>query len=361
MKNVQEIVQKRLDEAVNEGRERGIQVAVYFEGELIVDAWVGLANAEKGIPVDGDTLFPVFSATKGIAATVIHILAEQGKLDYDAKIADYWSEFGINGKKKITVRQVLNHTAGLPNMPVDISCKDLLNWDKMCMEIAKLKPVYEPGTRMEYHAITYSWLVGEVAHRVDGRTFSRIMKDEILRPLKIKDMHVGIPGRIESRVAVIDEPAFNQDMLKIVGPQPVPACFYPLHAWMNKPEGCRACAPGSTGIMSARAIARHYAALLPGGVDGIELLPPERMRVATERQKLKDNSYIDRTLGYVLGGKDSVMGTRHTAFGHGGYGGSIGFADPEYRLAVGLAKNLFTDNAAHNSIICEIRKILNIP
>lgn len=360
MKNIQRKIQGKLDDAVNKGRERGIQLAVYFEGELIVDAWAGIADVEKGKPVDGDTLFPVFSTTKGIAATLIHILADEGKLDYDANIAEYWPDFGANGKGGITVRQALNHTAGLQNMPVGICGKDLLDWDKMCMEMEKLKPVFEPGTKMEYHAITFSWLVGEVAHRVDGRDFHEIMEDKICRPLKIKDMYVGIPGKVESRVAFLEDPAFNHDMLKTVEPQPIPAWICPLHSWMNRPEVRRACAPASNGIMSAKAIARHYASLLPGGVDGVELLSPERMKLATERQKLKDNTYIGKSLGYSLGGKDSIMGDRYTAFGHGGYGGSIGFADPEYKLAVGLAKNLFSNDSAHQSIICEVRKVLNI-
>ncbi len=361
MKNVQREIQKRLDESVKEGKERGIQVAVYFKGELLVDAWAGTADAEKGKPVDGDTLFPVFSTTKGIAATVIHILAGQGKLDYEAKVADYWPEFGVNGKEGITLRQVLNHTAGLQNMPLGVSGEDLLDWDKMCKAIAKLRPVYEPGTKMEYHAITFSWLVGEVARRVDGRAFSKIMEDEICRPLKIKDMYVGITAKAESRVAILEEPAFNRDMLKVLEPHPIPAWICPLHAWMNKPDGRRSCVPASSGIMSARAIARHYAALLPGGVDGIELLAPERVKEAARRQKLKDNTIINRGLGYSLGERKSTMGDRHSAFGHGGYGGSIGFADPKYKFAVGLTKNLFSNNSVHHGIICEIRRLLDIP
>jgi CubicO group peptidase (beta-lactamase class C family) len=113
--------------------------------------------------------------------------------------------------------------------------------------------------------------------------------------------------------------------------------------------------------MSARAVARHYAALLPGGVDGIELLPPERMKAATRRQKLKDNSYTGRALGYSLGGKGSTMGDRISAFGHGGYGGSVGFADPKYKFAAGLTKNLFSGGSVHHSIICEVRRLLDIP
>jgi CubicO group peptidase (beta-lactamase class C family) len=361
IKDVQNKIQKMLDKAVNEGWERGIQLAAYFEGKLVVDAWAGQADPEKNKVVQADTLFPVFSVTKGIAATVIHILAEQGKLNYDERISTYWPEFGANGKENITVRQALNHTAGLPNMP---ACKaaDLGDWDRMCGKIAKLKPVWEPGTKFEYHAVTFGWLVGEVACRADGRSFSRIMEEEICRPLKIRDMYVGIPEKIESRVAVLADAGFNSDMPKPGEPAPVSAALWPLHEWMNKSAGRRACIPASNGIMSARAIARHYAALVPGGVDGIELLSPKRIKIATERQRLKDNTLFNRGLGYMLGGeRGSILGPRSTAFGHGGYGSSTGFADSKYKFALGLTKNLFSKNAVHGQIVSEIRKILSIP
>ena len=362
MVNIQNKIQKIIDSAVDAGKERGVQVSAYFEGELVVDAWSGFADPEKKRSVKPDTLFPVFSTTKGIAATMIHVLAAEGKIDYDAKIAAYWPEFGINGKQDITVRQVLNHSAGLPNMPAGIKSHDLLDWDKMCARIAREKPVWVPGTKSEYHAITFSWLVGEIACRVEGRAFSKIMEDKICRPLKIKDMYVGIPGRVESRVAIIDETEINPDMLKAKDVSPIPGWICPLHEWINKPGGRCACVPSSNGIMSARAIARHYAALVPGGIDGIELLSPERVRTATQRQQLNDKTRFNCGLGYQLGGdKGSILGMRHTAFGHGGYGGSVGFADPKYKFAVGLTKNLFSKDAMQYQIICEIRKMLKIP
>ncbi|HCE42696.1 MAG TPA: serine hydrolase [Lentisphaeria bacterium] len=361
MKDVQKKIQKMIDSAVDSGKERGLQVTAYFEGELVVDAWGGFADPKMKKTVKADTLFPVFSTTKGIAATMIHILADEGKIDYDAKVAEYWPEFGVNGKKDITVRQVMNHSAGLPNMPAGIDWRDLLDWDKMCARMAKEKPIWAPGTKSEYHAITYSWLVGEIACRVEGKTFSKIMEDKICRPLKIKDLYVGIPGSVESRVATLEESEVNPDMLKSPATSPIPGWICPLHEWMNKPEGRRACVPASSGIMSARALARHYAALVPGGIDGVELVSPKQMRIATKRQQLKDKTFFNRGLGYGLGDKGSIQGKRRTAFGHGGYGGSAGFADPKYRFALGLTKNLYSKNAVHYQIVCEIRRMLKIP
>src|SRR5262249_12177992 len=147
-----------------------------------------------------------------------------------------------------------------------------------------------PGVRQDYHAITYSWLAPEVARIVDSRPFNQILRDEIGRPLGIEnELFIGIPDEAESRVALLDEknpnPPPAPDDSK---PQQIPAWMSPLHEMMNRPDARRACIPASNGIMTARAIARHYAALLPGGVDGIELLSPDRIREATIRQFPKD-------------------------------------------------------------------------
>ena len=106
-----------LDDLVGRDVERGLQVAAYYRGELVVDAWAGVADSATGRPVDGDTLFTVFSCGKGITATVVHLLAERGKLDYDDPVARHWPAFAVHGKANVTIRQVMSHTAGVPQMP----------------------------------------------------------------------------------------------------------------------------------------------------------------------------------------------------------------------------------------------------
>ncbi|MBO0882796.1 MAG: beta-lactamase family protein, partial [Mycobacterium sp.] len=78
----------------------------------------GIADPATARPVDGDTLFMLSSTTKGITATCAHVLAEQGKLDYDQPVAYYWPEFGAHGKDSVTVRDVLAQRSGVPQTPV---------------------------------------------------------------------------------------------------------------------------------------------------------------------------------------------------------------------------------------------------
>ncbi len=141
---------------------------------------------------------------------------------------------------------------------------------------------------MFYHPVTFGWILGEVARRVDGRAFQPFIEDEICRPLGITTMFAGVPAELEPRVAFL-EAAFDPAALRSTAASAAQSrgarrCALhgaPLRDWMNRPDARRACIPASNGIMSARAVARHYAALLPGGVDGVELLPPERIRLAT--------------------------------------------------------------------------------
>jgi len=114
-------VQQAIDAVIASGREVGLQVAAYHRGKLVVDAWGGLADPVTGREVDGQTLFNVYSVTKAVAATAVHMLVDRGRLDYDATVASYWPEYGAHGKHKTTLRDVLTHRAGVPQMPEGVT------------------------------------------------------------------------------------------------------------------------------------------------------------------------------------------------------------------------------------------------
>ena len=358
MSDLQAKIQAIADQLVCEGVERGLQFAAYYRGELIANTFAGVANHLTGEKVDENTLFPVFSTTKGMAATVIHRLVDRGQLAYDEPLSKIWPEFAAEGKGAITLRQALNHSAGLPHMPKGIGYGDMCDWTKMCSLIASMKPLWTPGTRIEYHAITYSWTVCEVACRVTGLAFPELIRKEICEPLGLSTMFVGLPEELQSRVAILEEnvpdPPPPDDQT-----QAVPWWIGPLHSMMNRPDARRACIPASNGIMNAMAIAKHYAALLHCGLNGVELLSPERLREVTEPQKpdFPESEDYSRTqgLGYMLGEPGSIYGETSRAFGHSGYGGSTGFADPETGLAVGFTRNLYKDQPTTRMLMDVLR------
>jgi CubicO group peptidase (beta-lactamase class C family) len=349
MSNAQSRIETLLHELVADGSELGLQVAVYHRGNLVVDAVAGVMSPAPGArPVTADTLFPVFSTGKGIAATCAHLLVERGHVAYTTPVADVWPEFAAEGKTGITLRHLLDHTAGLAAVPPELGHEDALDWGRACAALTSARPAHTPGARQEYHAMTYGWLVGEFIRRVDGRDFSRFVREEITGPLGTDDgMYFGLPDSEAPRVVTLERlptPA------PVAPPPPHPAIPLwrgPLEDWMNRPDARRACIPGTNGIMNARAIARHYAALLPGGVGGVELLPPARIQEATTprlpRPEIPPGAVFLFNLGYMQGGPNIDIGPETCAFGHGGYGGSQGYANPARAFAVGIAKNRFRD------------------
>src|SRR5262249_44855382 len=184
----QEVFKRAVDEAIAEG-EVGLQFAVYKEGRLVVDVLGGVADKTTGRKVDKNTLFNVFSVTKGVTATALHIQAERGLVAYDAPIAKYWPEFAAHGKGKATVRDGLTHRTGIPSMPEGVTPEQMADYEFMVKAVANLKPIFEPGTTNAYHSYTWGWIIAEVVRRTDPkkREFRQFVIDEISKPLGIKD------------------------------------------------------------------------------------------------------------------------------------------------------------------------------
>ena len=147
MTDLQKQVQAVVDELVDSGVERGVQAAVYRDGELLVDAVAGVADPGTGRAMTSDTPVFVTSTGKGVVATVFAVLAERGAISYDTRIAELWPEFGAHGKDKATVRDALTHSVGTPGLPAELTPDAYLDWDGMCALIAGAKPWWEPGTR----------------------------------------------------------------------------------------------------------------------------------------------------------------------------------------------------------------------
>jgi CubicO group peptidase (beta-lactamase class C family) len=347
---------------VETGHEHGLQLAIYHRGRLIVDAWAGVADVRTGRPVEADTLFPVFSVTKGITTAVVHHLAERGVLSYDLPIADVWPEFAAHGKETITVRHALMHQAGLPYLPPGMTYAQMLDWKTACDALAACRPMTPPGTQFVYHAKTFGWMLGEVVRRIDGRSFPTIVQEDITQPLGIETLHMGCANQDPDRVAFLVEEALGVlpplDFDEIMARE---AATIPMPHQMNQPAMWAACLPSSNGLMNARAIARFYASLLPGGVDGIEALSPDRVSLATQWKTFRDPEGADvvRGLGFQAIDFSWEGEWKARGFGHGGFGGSMGFACPELQLAMGYTHNLL--GTGHwESLLTGLTKHLNL-
>ena len=346
--NIQGQVQKAIDEMVESGRERGLQVAVYHRGQQIVDAVAGVADPATRRPYTSETPVYCYSVVKAAASTLVHMLVERGRFGYDTPVAELWPEFAAHGKDRVKVRHVLNHTAGVPGIPLTTTIEDLCDWDKMCTAIADAELWWEPGTKIGYHAYTFGYITGEIIRRVTGKPISEVLREEISGPLGIeKELYFGMPRSEHARLAVQEDapmpPGFQMPEMPPDLPmfKAAPMSLMPNAAFGNRPDTLAADIPAG-GKASARAIARMYAAML-GTVGGVRILPESRLRAATA----EPFSGIDEVFGmpttWAGGYSVGVVGLEPkdppTAFGVGGVGGSFAGFDTATGITFGIMKN----------------------
>lgn len=347
----------------------GGAVCVYHHGECVVDLWGGYSD-EDGSLWQQNTMAPSFSTTKGVCSTLLHIFADRGLIDYDARVSQYWPEFGQAGKEKITVRQVLCHQSGLYHIRQMIDRADrMLDWEHMIEAIEKSSPVHKPGTRTGYHGLTYGFIVGEIIQRVSGKKFASLVQTEIAKPLGLDGLYIGAPKKELPRAAQLIFPdstrklsqsslaryleiytAGVSKLLRTVGVDSDLSSIFDALAPrgisnfdFGSPESLRVAIPAGNGLFTARSLAQMYAMLANGGeFGGVRLLSERTVNQASTLEKPTGrNSVIPFDMRWRMGyhGVATTSGFPKQAFGHFGFGGSGAWADPSLDLSVALIVN----------------------
>lgn len=287
-----------------------MQVAVYQDGALIVDAVAGRLTSTT----------PIFSFSTGknVSATLAHLLVARGFLGYDTPVADLWPEFAAHGKAAATLRHVLTHTVGLPAMPREITPRELPAWSRVCESLAAAEPRWPPGTAMGYHSYTFGYLVGELARRATGRPVSELLREWITAPLGIEgQLYFGVPEESLPELAPLEQ-------------QQAPADA----PWENQPSAdfgndagiLRADIP-SVGTVTAHGLAAMYDAVLQGKlVDSAQLA--HLSAPAFEGVDQVFGTPARMALGFPLGRIGAPAEENSVAFGWPGGGGSYAYADP---------------------------------
>jgi CubicO group peptidase (beta-lactamase class C family) len=341
---------------VTRGRGGGALV-VRLRGETVVDLCTGWADRAHTRPWKPETLALSFSTTKGLASMVIHRLAERGELAYDEPIATYWPEFAAGGKGRVTVRDLMTHRAGLWSVrAVAERPEDLLDHLAMEERLAA-RAVAAPTERSAYHAITYGWLVAGLARRVTGgRGLAELVQTEIAQPLGVQGLHIGVD---ETAREFIAEPVgsalrhlgaasryITPVLTGIKGTRAahdalIAPGFHELFEG-SEPSIWNTEMPAVNGALSAAALARFYATLANGGADeGARLLSEATVRDLGRVQVRTGDMVLGVRMRWRLGYHHAFTTGRQTAraFGHYGYGGSGGWADPDLGLSLGFVTN----------------------
>lgn len=333
----------------------GAALAVYRHGEPVVDVWGGYRDLDAEVPWDRDTMAMSFSTTKGVAATVIHRLADRELLDYDDPVAAHWPAFAGDGRDRITVRQLLSHRAGMHRCRgLVIEAEELLDHERMIELVAKQRPSPPPGTASGYHGLTFGWLVAGLARAVTGEDMRTLFAREIAQPLGLDGLHLGCPDERRDRVAPLfpETPAMLRRtiagrLFERVSPlRPFAEALLVEgfdRLWFEEEQRILDTQmPAVNGVFTARALAKMYAALAcRGAVDGVRFLSPETVHRAGKVQRRDRDRVLNIPMRWRLGYHQAftVGLPPPKAFGHFGYGGSGAWADPETGVSVGFVTN----------------------
>lgn len=333
--------------------EVGASVCVHVDDRVVVDLWGGRADGSGSRPFGPDTLVDVFSVGKSLVALLTAQRIDRGELDPDEPVRRRWPAFARAGKEDVTLRHLLTHQAGLPAVRRRLPPGAMLDWELMAGALADQRPWWEPGSGHGYHVNTFGFLVGEVLRRTTGRSVGALLRDEIAAPLAA-DVHLGLPDAEHARVADFlwpAEPPAEQE------PEGLDEHQLMLHNTYFNPSGLsgagvvntpawrRAEIPSTNAHASARGIARVYAALAAGGrLGSVEVVGADALAAAATEQVAGPDRVLQRPtrfgLGFQLTQPERPLGPNPGAFGHFGAGGSLGFCDPEARVAFGYTMNL---------------------
>jgi CubicO group peptidase (beta-lactamase class C family) len=314
----------------------GASVAVFVDGEPVVDVWGGSTDADRTIPWQADTITNVWSVTKTMTALCALVLVDRGDLDLDAPVVRYWPGFSAAG---VLTRHLLSHTAGLPDWEGPV--EELYDWPAATARLAATTPQWAPGTAAGYHSLTQGFLVGEVVRRVTGRSVGEFFAAEVAGPLGA-DFAIGLPAEEDSRVALaVPPPGRDEEYTAGSASGSSPAGTAVRVRDGNSVAWRRAQIPAASGFGNARSVALVQSVLACGGaVGGVRLLSPAGCERAWEEQF----SGVDRRLGmsarWGLG-----YGLFGSSLGWGGWGGSLVMVDPGERLAVAYVTNQMREPA----------------
>lgn len=356
-------VQALLDRAEREVREGllpSTQIAIARNGKIAAMRTVGSA-VQGGVeqPATNDTFYVIFSCTKAIISSAIWMLMGEGKLKVNEKVADIVPEFGTNGKEAMTVEQCMLHIGGFPNAPYPQH-----DWGDRSKRLERFKTwrlEWPIGKQFVYHATSAFWVLAEILERRSGKEFRQFVSERIAQPLGIPDLRVGCPLNLQNRVADVihvSQALTNEERRKLGIPEmPETEVTEDAINGFNVPSVREAGVPGGGGVTTAGDLALYYQGLLHNrSIDGKQLWDPATLADAIRPRSgdYKDPIFgvtVNRGLGVVVAGDDGKANYRGfgktntpTAFGHGGAGGQIGWADPGTGISLGYCTNGFDRN-----------------
>ncbi|MFD7955595.1 serine hydrolase domain-containing protein [Streptomyces ardesiacus] len=345
-------LRESLRQNIASGEEIGASLVVDIDGERVVDLWGGHRDAARTTAWEENTLTNVWSITKTVTSLAALMLVDRGELDVYAPVARYWPEFAAAGKREVEVRHLLSHTSGVSGLEQPATVEDLYDTRGAAARMAAQAPWWKPGTASGYHVMNYGHLIGELVHRITGRSLRQFVAEEIARPLGA-DFHIGAARADWTRVADTVPPPPWPSVPAATGAAAGPDS--PAHKTLtgpavtpetaNTPAWRAADIGAANGHGNARSVARILSALARGGqVDGVRLLGEKTIDFVFDVQSdgvdLVNGLPVRWGIGFALPKKATLpwIPDGRVAF-WGGWGGSMIIADLDRRMTISYVMN----------------------
>jgi len=334
--------------------EVGAACSVMLDGRTVVDVYGGWRDGARTKPWDAPTTVCMMSVAKGITAICFNMLIDRGLVDPNARVTEYWPEYGRNGKEKTLVRHFLDHTAAVPVLTTNpLWPGAMFDREAMIKALEEQEPLWEIGTKAAYHVHHQGFLLGEIMRRVTGKTVGPFLREQVTTPLHAEYYIGGMTDEEQSFVAEVmpnmeaklfaAKDGADQTSLRALAFKQNPN--EPWATTMNRREWRTVEIASGSGHGNARGVARIYGALGAGGsLDGVTIMSKRQIEAMITEQHNQTEGLQERpyhqALGLLLNTPQAVyMGPNMRSFGHHGIGGSIGFCDPDARIGFSYACN----------------------
>ncbi len=267
----------------------GAVLVVARGGKVALHEAIGFTDRASGRVARTDDVFLIFSITKALTAAAVLIQVDRGALSLTTRAADIIPEFGCKGKQRITIAQLMSHTAGLSAGVPPIPFEMIGDQKTMVAAICQMGVEGIPGERVNYSPMVAHSILGEIVRRVDGgsRPFREILAAEVFGPLGMKDTSLGLRENLASRRV----PIVVRDRSEGIFPPEMLEAFNLIVKEDSE-------IPSAGAFSTASDLFRFAEALRRGGeLDGARILSPAIIRLATTNQTgMRRNSLWDFAL-----------------------------------------------------------------
>jgi CubicO group peptidase (beta-lactamase class C family) len=324
-------------DGIDAGLHYGAQLYVSMKGKPVAE--IAFGEASDGVPMQNDTIMHWYSAVKPVVAMGIGLLMENGELELDHPVARFIPLFGSQGKESVSIRQLLTHTGGFPNVPIR---RNALDWDEIIHTICNAGLSWQPGEEAGYHVASSWYILGEIIRILDGRTCDRFVRQMIFEPSGMMDSWLAVPPgqyqRYGDRMGAVAR--MGSRIRGVNRPDPAELAAHPR--------------PGGGGRGPVRELGRFYEVLLQGGTcEGRKIFSESTVDLFRRPHRLE---MYDRTFSHVLDwglgiqvnswhhGGESVpysfgCHASEDSFGHCGHLCSSGWCDPLHELVITVVFN----------------------